>query len=94
MVQEGPGGLGGSRGSREGAAEEGVQKLCKATKHEKLDKFRSYMSSLLRSCIQDCVQEVPVREMAQGTPPQRTPRPSQVATGFINFSMAFLPSLK
>ena len=28
-------------------------------------------------------------------PPQRTPRPSRVAsTGFINFSMAFLPSLK
>ena len=52
------------------------------------------MSSLLRS-IQDCVQEVPVEQMAQGTPPQRTPRPSKVApTGFINLSMAFLPSLK
>ena len=28
----------------------------------------SCMSSLLRSCIQDCVQEVPVGQMAQGTP--------------------------
>ena len=58
--------------------------------------FRSCLSSLTRSCIQDCVQEVPVKQVAQGTPPpRRTPRPSQVAsTGFINFSMAFLPSLK
>ena len=30
--------------------------------------FRNCMSSLLRS-IQDCVQEVPVGQMAQGTPP-------------------------
>ena len=52
--------------------------------------FRSCLSSLTRRCIQDCVQEVPVKQVAQGTPPQRTPRPSQVAsTGFINLSMAF-----
>ena len=51
--------------------------------------FRSCLSSLTRSCIQDCVQ-VPVGPMAQGTPPQRTPRPSRVAsTGFINFSIVF-----
>ena len=31
--------------------------------------FRSCMSSLTRSCIQDCVQEVPVKQVAQGTPP-------------------------
>ena len=31
--------------------------------------FRSCLSSLTRSCIQDCVQEVPVGQMAQGTPP-------------------------
>ena len=31
--------------------------------------FRSCLSSLTRSCIQDCVQEVPVGPMAQGTPP-------------------------
>ena len=30
--------------------------------------FRSCLSSLTRSCIQDCVQEVPVGPMAQGTP--------------------------
>ena len=48
------------------------------------------MSSLSRS-IQASVQEVPAGQMAQGNPPpQRTPRPSKVAsTGFINFSMAF-----
>ena len=44
------------------------------------------MSSLLRSCIQDCVQEVPVGQMAQGTPPRL---PQVASTGFINFSMAF-----
>ena len=31
--------------------------------------FRSCLSSLTRSCIQDCVQEVPVKQAAQGTPP-------------------------
>ena len=31
--------------------------------------FRSCLSSLTRSCIQDCVQEVPVKQVAQGTPP-------------------------
>ena len=31
--------------------------------------FRSCLSSRTRSCIQDCVQEVPVGPMAQGTPP-------------------------
>ena len=31
--------------------------------------FRSCLSSLTRSCIQDCVQEVPVGQMAQGSPP-------------------------
>ena len=31
--------------------------------------FRSCLLSLTRSCIQDCVQEVPVKQVAQGTPP-------------------------
>ena len=31
--------------------------------------FRSCLSSLARSCIQDCVQEVPVGQLAQRTPP-------------------------
>ena len=71
---------------------------------EKTETFRSCMARLLRSCVQDFVHVKPITQlhpglcagqMAQGTPPRRTPRPSQVAsTGFINFSMAFLPSLK
>ena len=72
----------GSRGSRASATSRKTRKIRQT--------FRSCLSSLTRSCIQDCVQEVPVGPMAQGTPPQRTPRPSRVAsTGFINFSMAF-----
>ena len=71
------------------------KKRHRSKKHEIRQTSRSCMSSLLRSCIQDCVQEVPVGQSAQGTPPRRTPRPSKVAsTGFINFSMAFLPSFK
>ena len=31
--------------------------------------FRSCLSSLTRSCIWNCVPEVPVQQMAQGTPP-------------------------
>ena len=31
--------------------------------------FRSCLSSLTRSCIQDCVQEVPVKQVAEGTHP-------------------------
>ena len=77
-------------------------------KHEKIRKtFRSCMARLhgakngqknvpelygfaLRNCIQDFVQEVPVAQMARA----RRSLPNYLQTGFINFSMAFLPSLK
>ena len=86
-------GSGGSRASRRGAGGPGSRSSEALTSH-KTRKIRQtsrrFLSSLLRSCIQDCVQEVPVGQMAQGTPPRRTPRPSQVAsTGFINFSIFF-----
>ena len=48
----------------------GPEPLQPAVKHEKIRQtFRSCLSSLTRSCIQDCVQEVPVKQVAQGTPP-------------------------
>ena len=48
----------------------GPEPLQPAVKHKKLRQtFRSCLSSLTRSCIQDCVQEVPVKQVAQGTPP-------------------------
>ena len=76
----------GSRGSRGFATSRKTRKIRQT--------FRSCLSSLTRSCIQDCVQEVPVGPMAQGTPPSAHAAAFQVAsTGFINFSMAFLPSL-
>ena len=57
-----PGGVQrGSRGSRRFATSRKTRKIRQT--------FRSCLSSLTRSCIQDCVQEVPVGQMAQGTPP-------------------------
>ena len=57
----------GAGASRGGAGPEPLQP---AVKHKKIRQtFRSCLSSLTRSCIQDCVQEVPVGPMAQGTPP-------------------------
>ena len=57
-----PGGVQrGSRGSRGFATSHKTRKIRQT--------FRSCLSSLTRSCIQDCVQEVPVGQMAQGTPP-------------------------
>ena len=48
----------------------GPEPLQPAVKHAKIRQtFRSCLSSLTRSCIQDCVQEVPVKQVAQGTPP-------------------------
>ena len=59
------GGPGGSRGSRGGPEVLGGKRI----KHEKTRKtLRNCMASLLRSNIQDFVQEVPVGQMAQGTP--------------------------
>ena len=77
----------GSRGSRASATSRKTRKIRQT--------FRSCLSSLTRNCIQDCVQEVPVKQASQGTPPSAHAAAFQVAsTGFINFSMAFLPSLK
>ena len=52
---------------RGGAGPEPLQPAVKTRKIRQT--FRSRLSSLTRSCIQDCVQEVPVGPMAQGTPP-------------------------
>ena len=54
-----------------GVVQGGVQRFWaeKRLKHEKTRKtLRNCMASLLRSNIQDFVQEVPVGQMAQGTP--------------------------
>ena len=56
--------------------------------------FRSCLSSLTRSCIQDCVQEVPVGQMAQGTPSAHA---AAFPAGFNRLHQllhGFLPSLK
>ena len=67
-VQAHPESLGGIQAVQGGPGEvrggAGLEALQPAVKHEKLDK----LSSLTRSCIQDCVQEVPVGQTAQGTP--------------------------
>ena len=54
-----------------GASRGGCRARASATSREtrKLRQtFRSCLSSLTRSCMQDCVQEVPLGQMAQGTP--------------------------
>ena len=74
QVQAHPESLGGVQAVQGGAGE--VSGGCRARgsatsrKTRKIRQtFRSCMSSLTRSCIQDCVQEVAVGQMAQGTPP-------------------------
>ena len=68
-VQAHPESLGGVRGPGEvrgGCRARGSATSRKTRKIRQT--FRSCLSSLLRS-IQDCVQEVPAGQMAQGTPP-------------------------
>ena len=68
LSRQGPGFQGGPR------AVQGVQSIRgeKTVKHEKSRKTRrSCVARLLRSSIQDFVQEVPVGQMAQGPTPYK-----------------------
>ena len=67
MFRGGPGEFQGSSRAVPGRVRgHGTKKIINTKKPEK--RFRGCMARLLRSNIQDFVQEVPVGQMAQGTP--------------------------